>query len=732
MLLGGALLLAQEGFSPLTHNTALMKKSVMTQFSKKSSSYNDIYIYEPDTISLPFLDDFSTDKFTPVSEPGDANVSEEIFYRIEIGGSPDFSGKRYVDDTTYTINITQDGDDLLRDSIPNSATEVTVYDLSVYPFTSETLDVWTDTTYIDSLWTAASPDFKLAYQPDYVQDSVNVYTVSPLPNASDYVWEDRRAWRNFTRGKNPPTVGIATLDAIDEDGFAYNLGNVSAQGLADELTSKAILMEAFTPADSLYLSFFYQYQGNGDAPEPENYLQLEFWSPLEEKWNIVWDTSTGESDEFTQVMVPIKDINYFVDGFQFRFQNYGTLSGAVDHWHIDYIYLNNNRSKDDKFQPDLAFRYNLSSLLDEYTSIPWEHYKATADNVMSSEVETKFFNNNDVTESFQDHMLEVLYEGTSQTTIAGPSIVADFLAQSEFTHTYNPKAAGYEFDRGVDDYSANFDVKAYFTHASDFNSDNDTINITQKFYNYYSYDDGSPEGGYYVLGDNISIAQRFNTLIQDTLRAVQINFQPVAFDAQGEPFYLSVWKDDNGMPGELIFQNIALSRPEYVGFENDGFVEYKFESPIILPQGSFFVGFLQTTQARINIGFDINNDNSDKIFYNVGEDWFRTGLKGTLMMRTVFKSPLDQFILSSETPVSYVDASTSSFDVSVYPNPFGETLFFNNSEQLNYVLFDVSGKILEQGLVKQELDVSHLSKGMYMLRLSNNKGQHLIKKLIKQ
>ena len=101
---------AQEGISTLRYNSSLFNKDKGGVIEKKSASFDDIYIYKYDTISLPILDDFSKDKFTPVSEPGDANVTTETHYRIEFSSVPDVSGNQYVDDTTYTINISKNSD----------------------------------------------------------------------------------------------------------------------------------------------------------------------------------------------------------------------------------------------------------------------------------------------------------------------------------------------------------------------------------------------------------------------------------------------------------------------------------------------------------------------------------------------------------------------------------------------------------------------------------------------
>lgn len=725
---------AQEGLSPLYYNTKLMQPQ--TDVIKKSAAVNEMYIYVYDTLSLPFLDDFSKDKFTPVAQPTDANVSSETFYHIMIGGLPDYSGRKYLDDTTYYINISQDGNgDLVKDSIPNPTITVDVYDLSVYPPTFETKSVWIDTTFVDSVFNTTSPDIYFVYNADFVQDSLIVYTVNPDANSVNYLWKDRFVYRSYHQGIDPPTIGVATFDATDDVGLPYDISNVSNQGLADEFTSKNLRLSPFIPADSIYLSFFYQYQGNGESPEVEDSLVLQFWSPLNKTWNSVWKATSINPNVFSQVLIPIKQNEYFFDGFQFRFRNYATLSGALDHWHLDYVYIDENRAFNDYNQPDVAHRYQPSSMLKDYESMPWEHYATNPSAFISDEFKVVHFNTNNVVESYEDNTVEVNFSGINKHTLVGPAIVPDFLPQSDITHTYNPSASGVTFDPTVDPYYAEFEIKSFYEHLGDFNPDNDTAIYTQRLINYYAYDDGSAERAYYVLDKNALIAQKFTSVVQDTLRALQIEFEPVAFNAQVVPFYVTVWAADgiDGVPGTTLHQNVGLNKPKYIGFQNDGFVDYLLDKELILPAGDFYIGIQQAseTDVKINIGFDTNNDNSDKIYYNIDGDWFNTSLEGTLMMRAGFKTPADKFFLSEENVIE--EEAKISQEVNVYPNPFTDKLCIDSDQRnFTYQLFTISGKLMLMGTTSKEISLSELPQGMYILRLIDKHQNIYNKKVIKQ
>jgi len=114
-------------------------------------------------------------------------------------------------------------------------------------------------------------------------DDFSVNTVYP----SALRWADRFTFVNTDYAKNPPSIGVVTLDALDDKGALYP-GAGQFQFQADYLTSLPIRLDSvFTPekralntGDSLYLSFYYQPQGRAISPPSANdSLILEFHSP---------------------------------------------------------------------------------------------------------------------------------------------------------------------------------------------------------------------------------------------------------------------------------------------------------------------------------------------------------------------------------------------------------------------------------------------------------------------
>jgi len=96
-------------------------------------------------------------------------------------------------------------------------------------------------------------------------------------------WLNDEAWVNQDFPKRAANLGAATMDAIDARGRIYSNASIFPF-LADRLTSRPIRLDsvfspvpaAISPADSVYLSFFYQPQGRGDEPEENDSLVLQF------------------------------------------------------------------------------------------------------------------------------------------------------------------------------------------------------------------------------------------------------------------------------------------------------------------------------------------------------------------------------------------------------------------------------------------------------------------------
>lgn len=85
----------------------------------------------------------------------------------------------------------------------------------------------------------------------------------------------------------------------------------------------------------------------------------------------------------------------------------------------------------------------------------------------------------------------------------------------------------------------------------------------------------------------------------------------------------------------------------------------------------------------------------------------------------------------------YPTLSSDTLEIDVfklYPNPIvGNTLHIKTTKNADYIIYDMLGKIMRIGTVspsKQTIDVTHLTKGMYLIQLTTG-NQNTIKKIIK-
>ncbi|OQX96512.1 MAG: hypothetical protein B6I20_14345 [Bacteroidetes bacterium 4572_117] len=217
------------------------------------------------------------------------------------------------------------------------------------------------------------------------------------------LWTDSFAFINDSYPDLPPSIGAATLDAIDEKGEFYPSAGYEMSFVADYLSSQPINLN-YPGNQTIYLSFYYQAQGLGDNPEEKDSLILEFYEPDAETWNTVWKKEGTTNHYFEQEIFHINESKYLKEGFRFRFKNLASLSannvpsrvGNVDHWHIDYILLDKDRNSSDLTHHDIAFVKPITSFLNDYQSMPWKHFLVNPASELKSNIEVSYKNNDNI------------------------------------------------------------------------------------------------------------------------------------------------------------------------------------------------------------------------------------------------------------------------------------------------------------------------------------------------
>ena len=717
----------QEVLMPLTMRP-------MAEASLPKNEQNSVFLYQFDTLGLPIMDDFSIDRTRKRwTQPGDEGVVlDAIHYHLAVGGvsEPDMA---FAQDTTFTY-ITDVGEEIITTRTALPQIEVLITDLDVHPVESELVLVWPPYNIYDTIQ-APSPDTLFIEDPDLVQDSLFVYVVPPdqgiylMNNVPTplILWEDDDVYVNGTYPVAPPSIGVATFDGLSRTGIPYDFMNYSSHGIADRLTSVPIDLQR-PASDSIYFSFFYQARGfSGDQiGQPIDSLLLEFYAPLEDTWTRVWSRAYNallpdHQPPFRQVMIPIKEFKYLQKGFRMRFSNYATLSGSFDHWHLDYVRLAAQRAHDDTTIVDVAYLYPPATMLETYTSVPYNKFELSPATLMANSIVLPQ-RNLDVNDRFIDYGFRAgTYGGPLQNFDTGTNTFNN--ASSVFPSEHPIVASGFVYDAPPEEDARFYDVRFWTNATPDFNRYNDTARFIQEISNYYSYDDGTAEGGYGLTNaPGGRVAYRFDLLGPDSLRAIRMYFNPMAnLPPSPHPttgsFLVTVWSSLS--PEVIQHQNFSFSSPEYRSDGINKFVEFPLDSAIYV-EGTIYVGWVQTNNVNLNVGFDRNRNNQGRISYNVGGNWNTTSFEGSLMLRPVMVSPVDPWTGIGGT-------AGGGNEMSLHPNPASEGFWLAPAQDPQRGMVecrDATGRLIwqESYMPGHYFSTSTMANGVYLLRLTDASG----------
>ena len=688
---------------------------IQSEYREKSNTIDSTFIFSTDTISIPFFDNFTTNKIQEYTEDfSNPLTTSEVYYLIlnQATGLPILNNVFYTNQVTFHRYI-----DIANDTYSDTIfipINAEIADFTSYPVLYSPLDLYPPYYIYDTIGVGNPPDTIWIDSPSYVQDSVTQFFMSI--SDPEKLWKDDYAYHNYRFGLNPRTLGVMTFDGLDASGYPYAIGTTTT-GYADYLTSKPIDLSETNISDSIYLSFLYQSQGLGDIPEPSDSLILEFYSQSQNQWFHIWSDSGKAVGPFKLIHLPINNPDFFSDAFQFRFKNYGALSGALDHFHLDMVSIKPSEFLDTIFS-DFSFVYPINTLIKDYTSVPWDHYKFSVDNRMTDSLQVLLYNGSATPENYLDGSIEVFKSGVSEGLFNLPGFT---LAEEQINYfplsyasSYHDLSTGYEFDKSLNGKYEEFEVLTSATAQFDNYEPNDSIRFTQGFYNYYSYDDGSAEAAFGLTGVQTRLAVHFESYEADSIIGIDFSFVPSVNDVSDKLFLLTVWSDDNGVPGEVLYEDDVFSPrvPIYAQGHNN-FVPYYFIDTSKVSVGtSFFVGWRQLDPDRLNLGLDRNIDKSHEIFYSVdgGGSWLLSPFSGSAMIRPIFSTAMDAS-LGLTAPMA------SSHQLLIYPNPAEQVisvelpLSYANSKKL---LMDGYGRIIQE-TISDAFDLSNVSPGIYFV-----------------
>lgn len=561
---------------------------------------------------------------------------------------------------------------------------------------------------------------------------------------SDSLWQyGHSVWVNDGMAINPPSLKVATFDGLDSLRLPYNVNTPLSKGIADKLVSRPLRMDLVNASqkNSVFISFYYQFQGNGESPDSGDELSLWFKndsSIWKQVWSAQYDT-TKDNTKFVPVKIFISDTctHCFHKSFQFKFQNYARLSGPFDTWNLDYVYVSNGITLNDTTRiPDRAIVSPITSATKQYRSLPAKHLLSNPDAVLNK---ISFVASNQREDQGTIHPGQpTTARGHLKTTwrlnntVPPPDTAYYGTTDGQFltfrnntTYTFNSLPKLSTLDPKVDSIALHFRI--YLQSKDNINKTvggdfdpviykgidfrvNDTIQTNFIFSSYYAYDDGIAEYAATLTQPGNYFAYQFDMLYNkaDTLVAVDIYFPHVG-DETNQVVQLMVYDtlDSSMKTDPLTQQPLTVSRTD-----NNQFTRVKLAEPVVVSR-RFFVGYKQNTNATIGIGLDKNSDSSGKIFTNLGTGWQSSTLEGSLMIRPVFGNPQ-----KAKGPVTAIEENK----LYTYPNP-NHGVFHLPEMAENIQVLDLAGRA-----VSFELDNSSESAqvtlrspvvGVYLVRYFN-------------
>lgn len=201
---------------------------------------------------------------------------------------------------------------------------------------------------------------------------------------------------------------------------------------------------------------------------------------------------------------------------------------------------------------------------------------------------------------------------------------------------------------------------------------------------------------------------------------VRIYFAPTVHDWSNKLFLLTVWADNGGVPGTIIYEDDFFNtRTPIYEDERGKFTDYLFPSRIPMAANSFYVGTRQVDPQPLNVGFDRNNPQSNKLFYSIngGLTWTASSMQGIPMVRPLFQT------LNNVT-LNVAEQVEEQVNWSVYPNPTNgiATISWNNSFDFpGATIIDAQGRaIATLDAEERTIDLTDKMPGIYFVKLSNS------------
>ena len=694
------------------------------------------YIIRVDTLSLPFSDDFTRNTLRGYKYL--QNNATDTFYNVAATcfGAEDLTTVYRHINTGQAWNYAYDTLNDKLDSTPKPQIQFTFFGPSpagCFAQAPQTINRNPEYyTYLFDPVTGLKLDSVEVYD-DSIEVAPILYFVDDEPGT---LWFDNYAYVNNTYPILPPTIGVATLDGLNEYGLPYNKLTQFTYGDADKLTSKPFNLAGLNEGDSVYLSFFFEGKGLGDSPDALDSLVLEFKDNAgfwRREWFQVGYTSGAAPYTFQQALVKVPTLappyNYFHNVFQFRFRNKASLYGNLDHWHIDYVRFDKNRSAVDSFIQDVAFVYPFPTVLKNYTLLPADQFDPATELVDTIRLLVHNMDPNAITNPPATNFTKGATELYPTPSIVSNNILQTFNAGPYNSIEVNPLNE-YTFTNSwpVDSLVLQSRV---FIEPSDVRPGNDTLIKRQIFSNIMAYDDGSAEVAYGLTGTQTKkFAYEFELNQPDTLVGFQVMYAQVSENVQDLVFNFNIWDTLSTVLGYEDSAIITLDnkKPYYVDSVN-GFTTYKLDTPVIFTN-KIYMGWVQTDTRSLQIGYDLNSPlGRDHMYAFKNGQWAKTNITtaGSPMIRLIF----DTDFWGGTTAIKNV---AQPLQLKLYPNPTNGLVYVrtDDNEPLQIDVMNMVGeKVASFNAVTSNFDMGGMATGVYLVIAKDTHGNMYRNRLIK-
>ncbi|MEL6537684.1 MAG: T9SS type A sorting domain-containing protein, partial [Bacteroidota bacterium] len=492
--------------------------------------------------------------------------------------------------------------------------------------------------------------------------------------------------------------------------------------------------------NSLYLSWYWQKQGNGELPDAEDSLRLEFLD-AEGIWQSIWSV-TGEVEvainewTFESIQIPF---DLWHGQFQFRFTSYARRTANFDSWHIDYVYLDVWRTENDPIIRDRTLVSAPGSIFGEYSALPRHHFDPSQDvSPISARIDNLSASN-----PFVFRLLATLTNDDTDDVVAEIQDFSNFIGQEQIDVALQaPDGDAIATALNQQDSALNLRLSVRLisndtllesedpvegtTQYDPRNplSANDTLSRKFTLDNYYAYDDGTAEyiAGMATVGG--SVVYEYEVREPDTITHIDAYFPAVKGNNQTPTIQLILLSALDDAEESLLSTSTITLRPSET---TNAFFRYPLAEPVVV-EGTVYLGWRQQTNSFIGVGLDKSSDSGPRMYSNIRGEWTQNELvEGNLMLRPV----LDRVV--PDTTVTSLPGYEEEW-LKLYPNPARDECYIEGN-LLSVQIVDNMGRLIAlrpERITAQRyrFDLASLPRGMYYLRAVNQAGQPQTRKLI--